>query len=290
MRRLSFGWLFVAALLAPAFSRAAVVALPDTAQGGTGVVVDVPITVNPGTGILGIDMTITYDQAVLTAQNVVVSGPAASQGFALVRNLNNPGVIIISEYAMQDALVGAGATEIAKISFLVLGNPGATSALTFTNISINEGGIPATADNGLFTATCAGAPNGTACNDGNACTSGDACQAGVCTGVPQAAPSESANLRLSPDEVTLTWNTTAGASSYDVLRGVIGQGPVGSGAGETCLAPGILTTTTSDPAAPPVGTGYWYLVRGRSACGIGTYGFRGIGGAPGAERTSAACP
>ena len=252
--------LLAAALAASSAADAAVVRLPDTAQGGTGAVVDVPITVNPGTGILGIDMTITYDAAVLTAQNVVVSGPAAAQGFTLVRNLNTPGTVIISEYAMQNALVGAGETEIAKISFLVAGGSGATSALTFTNVSINENGIPATPDHGLFTVTCT-----------------------------TPVPAESANLRFT-DDVTLTWNATASASSYDVLRGATGQWPVGSGAGEQCLGSAIGATTKSDAAPLPVGSGYWYLVRGRGTCGAGTYGFRGVAGAPGAERTSTACP
>jgi len=260
MKRFVLCGLLGAALAAASAAGAAVVRLPDTAQGGTGAVVDVPITVNPGTGVLGIDMTITYDAAVLTAQNVVVSGPAAAQGFTLVRNLNNPGVVIISEYAMQNALVGAGETEIAKISFLVAGGSGATSALTFTNVSINENGIPATPDHGLFTVTCT-AP----------------------------VPVETVNLQFT-DDVTMTWNATASATTYDVLRGVTGQWPVGSGAGEQCLGSAIGTTTKSDAAPLPIGSGYWYLVRGRGTCGAGTYGFRGVGGAPGAERTSAACP
>ena len=261
MKRLVSGLFLLTAFAAVPSAVAAVVSLPDTAQGANGAVVDVPITVNPGTGILGIDMRITYDAAVLTAQNVVVSGPAASQGFAVVRNLNNPGVVIISEYAMQNALVGSGETEIAKISFLVVGSSGATSALTFTNISINENGIPSTPDHGLFTVSCTGP-----------------------------VPPESANLQAAADDVTLTWNATAGAGTYDVLRGVIGQWPVGAGAGEICLATAIGTTTTTDTATVPVGTGFWYLVRGRGTCGAGTYGFRGVGGAPGAERVSAACP
>src|SRR5262245_60344844 len=92
MKSLTIGWMLGAALTVSTVAGAAVVRLPDTAQGGNGTVVDVPITVDPGNGILGIDMRITYDAAVLTAQNVVVSGPAASQGFALVRNLSTPGV------------------------------------------------------------------------------------------------------------------------------------------------------------------------------------------------------
>lgn len=282
-------WLFVgAAVLAAARADAAVVSLPDNAQGGPGAVVQVPISVNPGDGILGIDMTITYSTAVLQAQNVTVSGIAATQGFALVRNLNTPGVIVISEYAMQDALVGSG--EIASIQFLVVGTTGATSPLTITSASINEGGILASPDNGLFTVTCAGAANGTACNDGNPCTANDACQGGVCTGVAVQTPGEAGNVRIAADREMVTWDPVAGATTYDVLRGLLGQLPVGSGPGESCLATGISGTTTSDPATPPVASGYWYLARGKNACGTGTYGFRWVGGAPGAERTSTVCP
>jgi hypothetical protein len=64
---------------------------------------------------------------------------------------------------------------------------------------------------------------------------------------------------------------------------------VGTGGGESCLG-SIAAATTSDAAIPPLMNGYWYLVRGRNACGTGTYGFRTVGGAPGAERTSTSCP
>jgi hypothetical protein len=286
--RLAVLLLVGAAVLGAARVDAAVVSMPDNAQGGPGAVVQVPISVTPGDGMLGIDMTITYNAAVLQAQNVTVSGIAAAQGFALVRNLNTPGVIVISEYAMQDPLVGSG--EIASIQFLVAGTPGSTSALTFTSASINEGGIPAVPDHGFFTVTCAGAANGTACNDGNPCTANDSCQGGACTGVAVQAPGEAGNVRIAADRATVTWDPVAGATTYDVLRGLLGQLPVGSGPGETCLAPGIAGTATSDPATPPVTNGYWYLVRGKNACGAGTYGFRWVGGAPGAERTSTTCP
>jgi hypothetical protein len=264
---------------------AATVSMPDNAAGGTGTVVQVPISVLPGTGILGIDMTIAYDAAVLTAQNVTVSGIAAAQGFAVVRNLNTPGVIVISEYATQDALVGSG--EIASIQFLVIGPFGATSALHFSNVSINENGIPATPDDGLFTVTCTGAANGTACNDGNACTASDACQAGVCTGAPLSIPGEVTNLRLGADKATISWDPASGAGPgtvHDVVRGTTNQLPVGAGA-ETCLASGIAAATASDGSTPS-SSSYWYLVRGRNACGTGTYGFR----TSGAERTSSTCP
>jgi len=64
---------------------------------------------------------------------------------------------------------------------------------------------------------------------------------------------------------------------------------VGSGA-EGCLAPGIVPATTADGSVPTTPNSFWYLVRGRNACATGTYGFRGVQGIPGAERTSSVCP
>jgi hypothetical protein len=259
--------------------------------GATGTLVDVPISVTPGDGILGIDMTITYDPAVLQAQNVTVSGIAASQAFALARNLTTPGVIVVTEYGMQNPLVGSG--EIAKIRFLVNGSPGATSALTFTSASINEHTVPVEIDDGLFSITCAGATNGVSCNDGNPCTGGDACQGGVCAGVAIQVPHEIAGVTFGADHATITWSSAASAGPgtvHDVIRGIGTQLPVGSGAGESCLVPGSAAATASDTATPPAGGLYWYLVRGRNGCGNGTYGFRRIAGVPGPERTSAVCP
>jgi len=287
----ALAFLLVTSMVGSSASLAATLSMPTNAVGGPGAVVQVPISISPGDGVLGIDMTINYNAAVLQAQNVVASGIAALQGFALVRNLNTPGVIIISEYATQNALVGSG--EIASIQFLVVGSVGAASNLTFASASINEGGIPSSLVSGLFTVTCMGAPNGTSCNDGNPCTTGDACQAGVCTGgVTLSVPAEVTNLSLGADRATITWDSASAAGPgtvHDVVRGSTSLLPVGSGA-ETCLASGIAAATTSDPASPSAASCYWYLARGRNACGVGTYGFQGVSGSPGAERTSTTCP
>jgi len=278
--------LFVgAAVLGSARVDAAVVSLPDDAQGGSGALVDVPISVSPGEGVLGIDMTITYEAAVLQAQSVTVSGIAATQGFAVIPNLTTPGRIVISEYAMQDPLVGSG--EIAKIRFLVTGTPGATSALTFTSASINENGIPAILDNGLFTVSCAGAVNGTACNDGNACTVGDTCGGGICNaGTPITAPPETQNMTVAADKASYSWSAAASATQYDVVRGGTGALPVGPGGGDEVCFGNLAGTTLVDPAVPDPGTGFWYLSRGDNACGIGTYGTRSNG----STRSTTTCP
>ena len=123
--------------------------MPAGLAGVPQAIVQVPITVTPADGILGADVTVAYDPAVLEAQSVTTSGIAAAAGFALVANLNTPGVILISTYATGDALVGSG--DLARIQFRVRGNPGDLSTLTFTSASLNEGEITPTFHNGAFT-------------------------------------------------------------------------------------------------------------------------------------------
>jgi subtilisin-like proprotein convertase family protein len=88
----------------------------------------------------------------------------------------------------------------------------------------------------------------------------------------------------------LTWDSAAPLAGvdtvHDVLRGNLGQFPVGAGPGEVCHLGGTSGTTTTDTAVPPTGSGYWYLVRGRNGCGAGGYG----AASDAVVRESAACP
>jgi hypothetical protein len=143
------------------------------------------------------------------------------------------------------------------------------------------------------TAGCTVIANGTACSDGNACTQNDQCQAGACAGTAMAPPGEVANLRIGTDGRTLTWDPLSGVPAgtvYDLARGLVSQLPVGGGAGETCVAPGLSVTSTSDAVVPGLGQGLWYLVRGRHACGTGTYGYAAANGVPTTERITLTCP
>jgi hypothetical protein len=63
----------------------------------------------------------------------------------------------------------------------------------------------------------------------------------------------------------------------------VSQLPVGSGASEICL--GAFASTATDTAVPATGASFWYLVRGRNACGSGSYG-TGQGG----PRITPVCP
>jgi hypothetical protein len=70
------------------------------------------------------------------------------------------------------------------------------------------------------------------------------------------------------------------------VRGSLDVLPVASGRPTVCLATGLDEVYKEDQAAVPVGSGYWYLVRGSNACGAGTYGFESSG----RERQVDACP
>jgi hypothetical protein len=105
-------------------------------------------------------------------------------------------------------------------------------------------------------------------------------------------PPEVANLAWDADKQTLHWDS-AGPSGpgtvHDVVRGNVPELPVGSGAGETCLAT-TAGDALLDDVIPALGQGFWYDVRGRNACGIGTYGFETWKGTPVAERATVICP
>jgi hypothetical protein len=104
-----------------------------------------------------------------------------------------------------------------------------------------------------------------------------------------AAPGEVAGLGFGADRVTLSWSSAAfaagPATEHQVVRGLVAGLPVGD-ASEACILTGALGSSTTDADLPPSGAAFWYLVRGRNDCGIGTYGSTS-GGIP---RVSAACP
>ncbi len=100
-----------------------------------------------------------------------------------------------------------------------------------------------------------------------------------------AALAEVSGLVALADKETLEWAPSAPGALYDVVRGLTSELPVGAGASETCVAGSHAATSLADDAVPPAGESSWYLVRGRNACGVGTYGEE----SGGEERATAAC-
>lgn len=105
-----------------------------------------------------------------------------------------------------------------------------------------------------------------------------------------AVPFEVTGLMFESDGTTLAFNSAApGAGSgtvHDAARGDLAELPVGSGPSEACVGWGVPGASVSDPGVPASGSGFWYLVRGRNACGAGTYGTASAG----TPRTTSTCP
>jgi len=90
-------------------------------------------------------------------------------------------------------------------------------------------------------------------------------------------------------DVSLSWTSLAGISGsgtvYDVLTGRLDELPVGTGASEVCLHEDRDALLADDSTALAPGEGIWFIVRGDSLCGNGTWG----GTSGGIERISPAC-
>jgi len=89
------------------------------------------------------------------------------------------------------------------------------------------------------------------------------------------APGEvDASLRLTRvnGSTSLSWTEAPSSAWSVVLRGLLSLLPVGPGGrDEVCLGPSF-TGSLVDGTDPPVGSGLWYLVQGRNACGHGGWG------------------
>ena len=240
---------------------------PADANGGQGQTVVVALSASPADSIDSLDMTVTFDPAILevvAGSDVTVAGIAQTAGLQLAANVSTPGVVTIGMYSTDQSLSGSG--EIVHIAFHVLGAPSTHTALGFGPVSVNEGGGSVSLTPGTFTVTCAGSPDGVSCNDGNACTQSDICQAGVCVGTTPVvcAPQDSCHTGVcNPSNGTCSQTVNADGSSCtdgdsctqtDTCQsGVcVGSNPVVCTASDQCHVAGTCnpgTGTCSNPTA-----------------------------------------
>jgi hypothetical protein len=133
--------------------------------------------------------------------------------------------------------------------------------------------------------------NPVSCTPADECFLEGACVSatGQCANAPVPGPGEIANVSL-PDKTTIVWDAATVAAGldtvYDVARGLTEELPVGSGAAETCIELGSTDASATDLDTPEIGACFWYLVRARNSCGVGSYGTTSAG----APRTTAVCP
>ncbi|PYQ10459.1 MAG: hypothetical protein DMH00_11210, partial [Acidobacteria bacterium] len=116
-----------------------------------------------------------------------------------------------------------------------------------------------------------------------------------------AAPPEVLNLQVADaggGVVTVSWESldpVVGAGTLnDLVGGVVSQLRIDSGyARASCLATSLADTPFTDSrSGPPPGQATYYLVRGRNACGLGSYGSSNLTPDPrdSLDAGSPACP
>jgi len=93
-------------------------------------------------------------------------------------------------------------------------------------------------------------------------------------------PPEVGGLLVSQPGLTrLTWVDQGGGASYDIAGGSLSAMHAGGGvAGAECLQHDTTASSWDDPRLdPPLGHGYYYVVRASTDCGTGSYGTSSAG-------------
>ena len=122
-----------------------VVSLPET-NADYGSTVDIPLSADGVTGLRAADVTVTYHPSIMKAFSAR-TGPLTS-GWTLTANTNVAGRITIS---LASATSVSGSGGIAYLTFQIMAHPPASTALSITNVSLNDGAMAATISPGLFT-------------------------------------------------------------------------------------------------------------------------------------------
>ena len=126
-------------------SDVASLSLPNTG-GGQHDIVQVPVNAANVQGLAAADLTITFDQAVLSARDASTGN--LTPGWSVVANTNTPGEIRVSMASPGGTVSGSGV--LTYLEFEVVGSPGASTTLQLTSASLNDGAIPVETADGSF--------------------------------------------------------------------------------------------------------------------------------------------
>ncbi len=246
-----------------------------------------PVTAVSATGLLGLDLSVAYDPTKLAP--VAVTTTNFTTGFSVNYAVTAPGRLDISLYGTT-ALTGGG--TLVDITWSVLGGAPSATPLDLATAEVNEGAVLVTLDDGVFTIAPDVDGDGWAvcvdCNDGNAHVYPGAPE--ICDGidnqcpgdpgygaiddVPAPAGTPTLAAARSGATIQLSWSGVAGATGYDVVRGlsepVLPAGDFAT-AVDSCVANDLAATTASDASLPPAGEIYWYAVRAVNCGGAATW-------------------
>lgn len=114
----------------------------------------VPIETDTVTGhdIIGVDITLNFRPEVLQADSVW-AGNVVPDEWLILYNTNTPGEVVI---AMAGAVPLTGVGALCTLKFTVTGRPNDTTTIHFSRCELNEGSVPCTTDDGLFTVVAVG--------------------------------------------------------------------------------------------------------------------------------------
>jgi hypothetical protein len=220
------------------------------------VVIPVSIASIGGSAAAALNFDVAFDQTRLAINPAAVACAASCQaaGKSAAAALPAPGVLRIIVFGLNTNAIPDG--ELVRLPFVIVGGASGCAELICQNVTVSDpdaGEIPAI------------------------------CLEGAIQISPCVLPEIGGLTFL--DKIKLSWTAAPRCPgvSYDVLRGQLDRLPVGSQpASETCVASGLSITQKDDPSTPPLGKGFWYLVREKeTGCPAGTYG-------PG--RVSSTCP
>ena len=124
----------------------AVVSVQTGLHAQTGDSITIPVAVTQFDGVYGVDLSIAFDEAVLDAYDV--QGATFTEGMTLVFNVRQSGVVHIALYGIYPT-VGDG--DLVRIRFHVAGGAGASTPISITRCSFDEGRLPCEVFAGDFT-------------------------------------------------------------------------------------------------------------------------------------------
>ncbi len=122
----------------------AVLSLP-TMSADRGAIVDVPIWLAQVDGLRSAQLTVTFDAAVLTVRGV--STGTLTGGWALEANTATAGRVVLS---LAGATASSGDGTLAKLNVEVIGAVASQTALTLSNVLLNDGAIEPHLSNAVF--------------------------------------------------------------------------------------------------------------------------------------------
>lgn len=120
--------------------------------------VQIPVSLANASGLVSAQWTVSFDSNVLRATGASIGNLSA--GWAVSSNTNQSGQITVSMATGSGAVTGDGI--IARLNFEIIGAAGATSALTVSQVKLNNDAIPVNIGHGQVTVETAFAISGRA--------------------------------------------------------------------------------------------------------------------------------